>query len=796
MQSQQKKVKWSRGETASALEERTDTGITEVSVARMENCMADIYGNISRRPALKLIPLASDVSAYGLFSYKKKPRIFPFYIAENDVILVKIGGTSNSKIVGFRIKNGVMVSYAESSNSLPPIPDEAHYSFAQQNNYAILACKSWSANITISLFSDNQFGINAYPFVFTGGWYAPSGVRTEAVTANNISGLQFNKDGLGFTPYTFTDRNGESTVFYAIDTGLGIDKEEDVREAFPIGSIIQFPKNGAYLRVEGFATTPSNDGQTRQLLFPDIVFDGVINSNQSIPSVGYYVRSAKGSLAGGSIYITRYSNGQQVGKTIIEKNAVIVRNKASSTGFSITNLLTGDWSELVPTGITIMVYGALLTPVANSEAKDETVNVETGYVSLTQEQGADLPTPSKICFCDQRLWAGGWKIQSEEDQYALVIGSQIAKYTDFKNDYNLGNEAITLDILTKYKEDILHLIDYNGLKIFTTGAEWAYSGEGCIKQSANGSLATCEPIVFGPLCLYADQTGGQIRAMEYEFQSNIFNSTVINQMTPGDLIWQPIAMAQYEDKTNNTGRHLFVINQPDNTHPSIATCNFVPGNQATIWSRWTGQTLTNTTAGDWPIIQGVVNTRNFPIFIISAVWETSSGYEPVFLFATLDYEGEADFMMPIDSRGYWFLNEKLVRMPNTNVAVYRNGQFLYESTIDSNGKLVDMPSNLTGITVGMPINARVVSHPIDVGGKTKTITKRIAKAVMSVRNTEPGAVTINNKTGYMNPAKDMINFYGVTGMKREIIYTITNNKGAKFTIESLTMNIEYGTLIS
>jgi hypothetical protein len=48
MQSQQKKVKWSRGETASALEERTDTGITEVSVALMENCMTDIYGNISR----------------------------------------------------------------------------------------------------------------------------------------------------------------------------------------------------------------------------------------------------------------------------------------------------------------------------------------------------------------------------------------------------------------------------------------------------------------------------------------------------------------------------------------------------------------------------------------------------------------------------------------------------------------------------------------------------------------------------------------------------------------------------
>ena len=42
MQSQQKKVKWSRGETADALEERTDTGITNVSVSRLENCTCDI----------------------------------------------------------------------------------------------------------------------------------------------------------------------------------------------------------------------------------------------------------------------------------------------------------------------------------------------------------------------------------------------------------------------------------------------------------------------------------------------------------------------------------------------------------------------------------------------------------------------------------------------------------------------------------------------------------------------------------------------------------------------------------
>ena len=61
MQSQQKKVKWSRGETADALEERTDTVITQVSVSKMENIIADVYGNISRRPAFQMLPYAAGV---------------------------------------------------------------------------------------------------------------------------------------------------------------------------------------------------------------------------------------------------------------------------------------------------------------------------------------------------------------------------------------------------------------------------------------------------------------------------------------------------------------------------------------------------------------------------------------------------------------------------------------------------------------------------------------------------------------------------------------------------------------
>lgn len=798
MQSQQKKVKWSRGETASALEERTDTGITEVSVALMENCMTDIYGNISRRPALKILPLADIFyTAPELLSPMYSTSAFiPFYISEDDFILlaINIGG-----IVGYRIKNNIIVSENHITGGMTAgYVDINTIKYAQQNNYLVVSSKTGDIKITINLLSGDHFSLQAELWTFTAGWYAPNGTQTKAVT---IPGATWNKDTQGFTSYTYTDRNGQSTVWSYIDSGLTTPAPAQYLEnQIPDGSIIQFPKIGAYMRFEGTSVTDGTG--VYQWYFQDKTFTGGLKWSASVPSTGTYIKAeiTEGSITGPiQTTVKIYENGTNTITRIMNTPFLMV---STGNGFIKWDWLTLDGSEGGWTTVAdakIGIYGPLLTPAAKSDATDTTINVEYGYVNLTPETGQPFPSPSVVTFSDQRLWTAGWKLENTTDQYALVIGSQIAKYTDFKNDYNLANEAITLDILTKYREDVLHLVDYNGLKIFTTGAEWAYVDGRPVKQSTNGSFKDCEPIIFGSLCLYVDQTGTQIRAMQYELQNNIFDSTIINQMTPGDLIWKPTAMAQYEDKVNNTGRHLFILNQELTNSPRIATSNFVPGNQAAIWSRWQFQTLENVDILDTidvSIVSNIVNTKKQPIFMVF----TKNGSTLCCMPAILDFEADADIQVPIDSSykyrthykpGYW---DRFI--PNATVAVYSNGVYQYETTTDENGILVRKPTGLTNVTAGMPINARVVSHPIDVGGKTKTVTKRIAKAVMSVRNTEPGAVTINSKTGYMNPAQDMINFYGVTGMKREIIYTITNNKGAKFTIESLTMNIEYGTLIS
>ena len=726
MQSQQKRVKWSRGETAEALEERTDTGVTQASVELMENCIPDIYGNISRRPGLSVIPLDSNYedgneSPYLGFIYDEGLQFIPFYITENDIILIGIHTSYNPEYL--RIKNGKVVSRVVDTSSgrcINGIHENGVWkprpiSYAQQNNYLIVATATNIWKIQFPTINDITFTAARDVFKYSAGWYAPEGTKTKQVTNTDLPGLNVSGN---FGNYTYTNGVGDTNVYSWTDTGLdGQSNLDAILAAIPLGSIIEFPENGAFLRVEGY----------------------VLDNNN------------------------------------------------------------------------VMIYGELLTPVANTSAYDTRLKVEYGYTDLIPSFSAEYswPHPRKVLFLDQRLWAGGWSY-SVDQEYALTIGSQIAKYNDFENNYNQENEAITLDILTSFKERIFHLVDYNGLKIMTDAYEYAYENGAVVKQSANGCLEECDPLVFDSLCLYVDSTGQQIKAMQYEFQSNIFNSTTINQISPHDLVWYPISMASYEDKIHSTGKYLFVVNKASDNHPRISVCNFVPSNQANIWGRWSIPNIplnSMSGGGTAPLVFKVVQTKKEPIFMLTffGIANGSSSWYSIIYPAVLDFNANVDITCEPTSntaavikytRSSGFALTEYLITPSTEVAVYSNGEFKWLDTLTASGALTKDISGLTNVTVGLPINATIRSHPIDVGGKTKSVMKRIGKAQMSVHDTPAGAITINGKTGYMNPRIDHICFYGVTGMKDEIKYTITNNNGAMFHLESLLMNIEYGTLDS
>jgi len=891
MQSQQKKVKWSRGETADALEERTDTGITQVSVSKLENIVADIYGNISRRPALKIVSQTLDsptphtavlLSDTGQFNPPATipPSTFVFTVNESKYIIFVVG---YNKIAGFLIENEKYVRQVNISGTnytdeiSKPWGKLGHASFAQSNNWGILS-NVWNEPVVLRLTDTDD--ITVEEFKFSAPWYAPGGSQSKTVSATDLPGLEFNKDGLGFTNFAWTDASGNSSPYSIIDTGLTGDTQA-IAEAIPTGSIVKFPNLGCYMRVEGYQVGGST------VYFPDYVFDDTASGDGPFPSTGLIC--VADHINTNYFALRIMSDGQWIhypgedehGWIVVKKNRTVwVQCTASATGYRQYNYGSNSWSDVPAQTLNVQMFGPLLTPVAKADGKDQSVTVEYGYISLEDYQ------PTEYTFSQQRLYATRW-LNAEHEIPGYAVGSQIAKFNDFKNDYNTQNEAVVIDINTTYQEKVQYVVDYNGVKVFTSDSEYAYSQQaGVAKQSTNGCSPNCRPIVFGAALLYTDKSKQQIRALQYELQTDIYQSNVINQMCQPDLVFNPVAMVSRYDKEHNTGSHLYIIQntiidtqQPFITKaPSLITCNFVPGNQAQIWSRWDIPKLQKVFSfgQDVPTVVSAVVVNNKPWFIVTGKYFARNsttipaqvypqGYSLAELSQDnlLDYEIEAQ---PTDTRFSlcrnqgkislmaWKNGTQLVyteykqnwttethagdpvynkygtqigtidsvtaayhiiynsveytydstedimtydlTLPGATVSVFDGDEYKWDDTLDANGNYTKPLIDLTHPRVGFMINAELISHPIDIQGKTYTEKKRIGKAVAVIRNTEPGAFTVCDKTGYMSPDKKSVNFYGCTGMKDQVRYTIKNINGAKFIIESLTMIIEYGTLES
>ena len=796
MNTQQKRVKWSRGETTDALEERTDTGITNVSAEFMENVVCDIYGNVSRRPALKLLDFIIDMPSIAF--YASDLPCIPFFVDSDDFVII-----TNQWC--FRVKNRKIVARAVITNHVlgSHFVISRNTSYAQQNNYMIVADDSFIYKLTLELDDNggNEFTINLDRFKYSGGWYAPNGTKDYAVSDADITGLEFNKDKKGASPYTATNPDGSTTVYSLLDTGLTGAELSTISEKIPKGSIVYMPNLGCSFRVEGYRVAGT------QLAFPNIVFDGTVDQGDVIPGTGTYAYATKTPL--GNIYIGAYRDGVKIDAYQGGGGGVMVKgNKFMEVYVDSGN--NYKWRD-ASAASKLYVYGSLLTPIVDKSLTDSNVNVTTGYVSLSPAANGE-PHPAVVLFKDQRLWASryiygdnGAAVGTPEFVWysypGLVVASQIAKYTDFKNDYNYENEAITLDILTKFKEEVIYLVEYNGLKIFTDYAEYDYNG-GVVKQSENGALRGCQPLVFGSLLLYADKTGHQIKAMQYELQSNIFASNIVNNLVPQELVGNPVRFAGEEEKEHYVGRFLYVLNSGENS-PRVSVCDFVPDTQNIIWTRWDWGW--NEIGVEGKVLSPIVDIIPIkkPIFVVRGATALDRGNVKIFL-AELDYDSVLDFQASLSPSDEYYKiktytdggGNTWLTLANTTVAVYDGDKFMWYDTTGAQGKLTKSLSSLTNPIVGVPINAKIRSHPIDVGGKTKSIAKRISKSLLSMRNTNAGAITVNKKTGYWNPDNSYVNFYNCTGMKREVKLEIENIHSAKFTIESVLMNIEYGTLVS
>lgn len=793
MQSQQKKVKWSRGETSSALEERTDTGITNVSVARMENCIADIFGNVSRRPALKLLPIAGTSH---IFMNQSAIKAYTFAISKDDYLILLFNTNPNvlpGYVIAYRIKNRVFVKSKKFEDGTLDQLASPQISFVQQNNYAVVASPFAIKEIRFTDVDGTDFNLTFQEWKYSAGWYAPNGTTIKSTRVGGTDGAQtytWNNDKEGAVGYLYQNAAGEVIQASTLDTGVyatQVNYNAGVAAISP-GDILAFPTMGASMKFYGWIVNLSD--KTGANVVDSVA--GVLETYQAVPSSGRYAKLEVDTQAH-PIWINIFNNGTK--EKSYSLRGVGQTGVFTPNGFSYIKPGEILWTS-VGTDRPFLAVGVMLTPIVNNTYKDTAISITTGYESLTPEYNVS-PRPPNIhpqvlTFSSQRLWTANFG-----DSNSLVIGSQIGKYNDLSNDYNGANEAITLDILTPYQEQVRYMMDYNGLKIFTDVSEWAYESGGAVKQSNNGIFLNCTPIVFHSVGVYVDATGRQVRAMSYELGANIFNSSVINKLCANDLVFEPIKLTYLDEKQYSVGRFLFVLNNPSNntTNPQLAVCNFVPDTQNMIWNRWSFPGVNGL-----PLVQEIVQTPTEPIFMVRVPCVSDTALTATALLpAVLDFDANTDMEVALNPNsqstasgsGLWRQS-----LAGQRVSVFDNGVWQWDDTVNTQGNLTKSIAGLSNPSAGYMINAVLDSHPIDIGGKTKSVVKRISKAIMSVRDTEPGAITINGKTGYMNPAKDMINFYGITGMKREITYKITNIKGAKYRTLDSTKVIPDGTLIS
>lgn len=282
MQSQQKRVKWSRGETADALEERTDTGITQVSVSKMENVVADIYGNISRRPAFKLTPFATGVSdlTTAFPSQITQGKLVPFKITEDDFVLfifpTELTPANMSRVNFYRIKNGQIVYSHTIADYYAGVGKV--YSYTQHQNYLIVAGSSYCKKYTATNIGTTEITFSEERFIYSGNWHAPEGTENGFVDSTELSGLSMNSTQEGAVSTLIEDTNGiENNLYAAISTGLKSTTAniERMYEKIPVGTIITLPKVGCSLRVEGYTNEVIKESQAPQTLDTSSIVGGV-----------------------------------------------------------------------------------------------------------------------------------------------------------------------------------------------------------------------------------------------------------------------------------------------------------------------------------------------------------------------------------------------------------------------------------------------------------------------------------------------------------------------------------------
>lgn len=365
--------------------------------------------------------------------------------------------------------------------------------------------------------------------------------------------------------------------------------------------------------------------------------------------------------------------------------------------------------------------------------------------------------PSTCLFAQQRLWFGGSKSLP-----AHIWASRLDDYNNFKNAGNYENDAIDITMLTNNR--IMNMIEQRGIHIFTSGDEWTiqegtYSPDKItvVKNTNNGSLGI-EPVILSGSVCFIEKNGKSLLSYIYNYEQSSFITENISLFS--NLIQSPIALDTEVNSSKDKSDFIYLVLSD-------------------------GTMLT----GCMLLDQKITSISEFKTS--GSVKDVCCLLDEVYLLVdrngTICLEKIANVKTDSTSEEYITTNivSNLYRYEGNYVYVYTDTKnYGKYRVIDNQIALDEVPNEVC--YVGDVYDYRLESNPIAINGKTTSIKKRIAKAVITCKDTSKLEFNGQKKQS----KDDLFEFYSCTKYGNDVRF-IVEGEFSPVEILSVLLNINY-----
>lgn len=816
----QKKIKFTKGMITPALIERTDLPIYDSSAQEIKNYICTPYGGFrTRRGTRKIqkVDLAEKVyfdsaSGQGTFEDNNYESGTLANLNDGDTIVTLDIGASNVKSEANIYLSDIVLDY--SAPSLTAVFGETGIQYQAEltgvtvndgglgfNGTLSVSGEVLSGETTITPTIDSLGTVSAVSFTSATYKYLPTtpqAVQISAIPPECEIGFSVSADGVKWSAeerYTIS-----STVTPSIKLKTKNCRYLRIKYYGDTGLRTQLRISNIYAKYEFYKLIPFiyNTTQTNMIVVSEkkiLIFeDEALSATINIAS----------GLEFKNLRAVKYAQNEDV---IIFTEAGVapreLRRTANSWTFTtlqIENIpfhnFRGETKTAKTVGITPnYVQGAVTITADSSVFTSDSVGQQidgnggrfriTEYISNTKVLGytiipflntdkitnwtyitgwercwsAARGWPITCLFYQQRLWFGG-----SSQRPSTIWASRTGIYNDFNNAGNYDNDGINQDLNTE--NQIVNLLSNRGLQIFTSGDEWT-AAEGAltpnafavVKNTSNGSDIGLTPKNLGGVTLFIEKNGKSLLSYVYDYNQAAYKTSNIGILSA--LINEPVDMEIDDNSSLDEGDYLYVVLKDGRM--LVTSINFEQEINASSIFEVVGE------------IQSVCNLINETYLLVTINDDT--------YLELIDDKVKTDLTI-----------EQYVGQTITGLNDYE-GKYINVYTDDEDfGKYLVKNGTVTlryeanaNCKIGFTYSSRLESNDIAINGRSTSMYKRIAKAVITTNKTN--RIKLNGVEKVSN--NDIFDFFAVSSYGKRVRFIIESEFN-RVEVLSVLLQINYG----